>query len=83
VHDANVTRMSKMIQVRNVPDRVHAVLRARAAAAGMSLSEYLAAELRLLAQRPTLEELLVRISHQGRTQLRESPAAAVRAERDA
>ena len=36
--------MSKMIQVRNVPDRVHAVLRARAASAGMSLSEYLAGE---------------------------------------
>lgn len=75
--------MSKMIQVRNVPDRVHAVLRARAAAAGMSLSDYLAAELKAIAGRPSLDEVLQRISHQGRVHLRESPAAAVRAERDA
>ncbi|MBI1946343.1 MAG: hypothetical protein HYS27_11630 [Deltaproteobacteria bacterium] len=72
-----------MIQVRNVPDRVHAVLRARAAAAGMSLSEFLAAELRAIAERPTLDDVLERISHRGRVTLKESAARAVRAERDA
>jgi predicted nucleic acid-binding protein len=33
--------MSRSIQIRNVPDRVHRTLRARAAAAGRSLSDYL------------------------------------------
>jgi plasmid stability protein len=33
------------IQIRNVPERVHRVYQARAAAAGMSLQEYMLAEL--------------------------------------
>ena len=33
------------IQIRNVPERVHRIYRARAAAAGMSLEEYILAEL--------------------------------------
>ena len=38
--------MSKMIQLRNVPDALHRTLKARAAMAGMSLSDYLLAEIR-------------------------------------
>jgi plasmid stability protein len=38
--------MSKMIQLRNVPDALHRALKARAARAGMSLSDYLLAEIR-------------------------------------
>ncbi len=36
--------MSKMIQIRNVPDALHRKLKARAALEGMSLSDYLLAE---------------------------------------
>lgn len=49
--------MSKMIQLRNVPDPLHRRLKARAAMAGMSLSDYLLAEIREIAERPTLAEL--------------------------
>jgi plasmid stability protein len=49
--------MSKMIQVRNVPEGVHRTLKARAAAAGMSLSDYVKRDLELAASRPSLEEL--------------------------
>ena len=38
--------MSKMIQLRNVPDALHRSLKARAAMAGQSLSDYLLAEMR-------------------------------------
>lgn len=48
------------VQVRNVPDRTHSVLRRRAAEAGMSLQEYLLATLNGLASRPTVEEVLAR-----------------------
>jgi plasmid stability protein len=48
--------MSKMIQIRNVPDALHRKLKARAAMAGMSLSDYLLAEIRKTAEVPTLEE---------------------------
>jgi antitoxin FitA len=47
---------SKMIQIRHVPEDVHARLKARAAAAGMSLSDYLLREITWLASRPTWEE---------------------------
>jgi plasmid stability protein len=54
--------MSKMIQIRNVPDGLHRKLKARAAMAGMSLSDYLLSELRRTAEVPTLAELEERLS---------------------
>ena len=74
--------MSKMIQLRNVPDAVHRKLKARAAMAGMSLSDYLIAEIRVLAERPTLEELRERLATRRPVQTSVSPAQAVREERD-
>jgi antitoxin FitA len=53
--------MSKMIQLRNVPDTLHRALKARAAMAGMSLSDYLLAEIKELAERPTLTEFRARL----------------------
>ena len=53
--------MSKMIQLRHVPDGLHRSLKARAAMAGMSLSDYLLAEIREIAERPTLAELRERL----------------------
>ncbi len=53
--------MSKMIQLRNVPDALHRSLKARAAMAGMSLSDYLLAEIKEIAERPTLSELRERL----------------------
>jgi antitoxin FitA len=53
--------MSKMIQLRNVPDALHRKLKARAAMAGMSLSDYLLAEVKEVAERPTLAELRERL----------------------
>ena len=50
-----------MIQVRNVPDALHRSLKARAAMAGMSLSDYLLAEFREIAERPTLAEFRERL----------------------
>ena len=50
-----------MIQVRNVPEVLHRRLKARAATAGMSLSDYLLGELREIAERPTLAEFRERL----------------------
>jgi hypothetical protein len=76
----------KMIQVRNVPDGVHAELKARAARGGVPLSEYV---LRLIEDDlavPTLEEGLERVMRlpRPRVPLRGSElVAAARAEREA
>jgi antitoxin FitA len=56
---------SKMIQIRHVPEDVHARLKARAAAAGMSLSDYLLREITWLANRPTWEEVFEEIDREG------------------
>jgi len=75
--------MPKMVQIRNVPDELHRTLKSRAALAGMSLSDYLLAELRRTAQRPTREELLRRLESREPVKLSEPAAATIRAERDA
>jgi plasmid stability protein len=53
--------MSKMIQLRNVPDSLHRTLKARAAKAGMSLSDYLLLEIKEIADRSTLIEFRDRL----------------------
>lgn len=75
--------MSKMIQIRNVPDEVHREVKARAARAGMSLSDFLLREVERLVEAPPVEEVLARLAPRERPRLSESPAEAIRAERDA
>jgi plasmid stability protein len=48
------------VQIKNVPPKVHRVLRRRAAASGQSLQEYLLAQLIRQAETATLEEVLDR-----------------------
>ena len=79
----HASSMSKMIQVRNVPDDLHRRLKSRAALAGMSLSDYLLGELKRVGDRPTPEEMRERLETRAPVHLTEDVAAAVRAERDA
>jgi antitoxin FitA len=74
--------MSKMIQIRNVPETVHRRLKAHAALEGMSLSEYLLAEIRRTAERPSLSEMKQRLAQRAPVKLEVSAAEAVREERD-
>lgn len=46
--------MTKVIQIRDVPDRVHAALVEAAEAEGLSLTGYLQRELSWLADRPAI-----------------------------
>jgi plasmid stability protein len=46
--------MSKMMQLRHVPDELHRKLKARAATEGLSLSDYFLQQIERLAERPTL-----------------------------
>jgi plasmid stability protein len=74
--------MSKMVQVRNVPDALHRKLKVRAADAGQTLSDYLLAELERLAARPTRDEMLARIHARRRVALKRPAAEVIRAERE-
>jgi antitoxin FitA len=74
--------MARAVQIRHVPDDVHRRLKARATLAGMSLSQYLLAELRQTLERPTRAEIVERLARRRPVKLRETAADAVRAERD-
>ena len=73
--------MSKMIQLRHVPDELHRKLKARAAMEGLPLSDYLLQEVERLAERPTLNDLRRRLSQREPVRPHTSPARAVRIER--
>jgi plasmid stability protein len=75
-------RMAVMVQIRNVPEDLHRKLKARAALASMSISEYLLREIEKSLARPTPEELLQRLRQHGRVDLSEPIAKAVAAERE-
>jgi len=75
--------MSKMIQLRNVPDTLHRGLKARAAMAGMSLSDYLLMEIKEIAQKPTLAEFRDRLHTRRPVSAHFDTAALVREEREA
>lgn len=61
----NVLNMSKMIQIRNVPDDLHRELKMRAAAAGMSLSDYIKRELDRRSRKSTIREIAARSRGRG------------------
>lgn len=75
--------MTRMIQVRNVPDAIHRSLKARAAMAGMSLSDYLLGEFREIAERPTLAEFRERLHTRRPLRVVLDTATLVREERAA
>ncbi len=74
--------MSKMIQLRHVPEALHRRLKARAALSGLPLSDYLIREVRKLAEQPTPEEMRERLSQRDPYRGSISPTDALRAERD-
>lgn len=70
------------IQIRNVPEDVHRTLKARAARQGMSLSEFLLAEVSGLARLPTLEEHVERVRSRQLADLGASAADLIRDARE-
>ena len=61
----NVVDMSKMIQIRNVPDEMHRMLKMQAAAEGISLSDFIKRELGVLAGLRTFDEIEARVRARG------------------
>jgi plasmid stability protein len=71
------------IQIKGVPERTHAVLRQRAAAAHQSLQEYLLQHLVEEADRPTLDEVIDAASNRsGGSVSFDEINAIIRADRD-
>ena len=74
--------MSKMIQLRNVPDALHRKLKSRAAEEGLTLSDYLIGIAKREAERPTMREFRARWEALPVLELSPSPTEIIREERD-
>lgn len=74
---------TKMVQLRNFPETLHRVVKARAAMAGMSLSDYLINRIKTVEEGPTMEELRERLRKREPVSVAISAADAVRQEREA
>lgn len=74
--------MTRSVQIRDVPDDIHRVLRERAARAGLSLSDYLKDEVRRLAEQPPVADVLARAGARSGGASSDQIRAAVRAARD-
>ena len=75
--------MSKMIQVRNVPDRLHRELVKRAGARGQTLTDYVQDVLEREVSRPPAHEVFERISGRRPVRLGARAADLIREERAA
>jgi len=78
----SVSHMSKMIQIRNVPDDVHRTLKVRAAEEGISLSDYIKRDLEELSKQLTIAEIFTRARARGPSGITtEEIVAGIRASR--
>ncbi len=73
--------MSKMIQVRNVPDRLHRELARRARARGQTLTAYIQDILEKEVARPPAHEIFERVASREPVRLGRPAAELIRAER--
>jgi plasmid stability protein len=74
--------MSRMIQLRNVPDELHKKLKVRAAEAGISLSAYILKDAERLAELPSYTEVRQMLSKLRPLKLTETTEQTIRAMRD-
>jgi plasmid stability protein len=71
-----------MVQIRDVPERLHGTLKARAAREGMSLSDFIKRELERSAERPTMREWLQHTQEAKPIPVKRTAARIVRELRD-
>lgn len=78
----HVLYMNKHIQIREIPEETHRKLKARAAAEGMSMSDYLKRLIEQDLKRPSWDTIKARIARLEPLELPVSPTQMVREERD-
>jgi len=78
---ASFDSMSKMLQVRDVPDALHRELRRRAKARGLSLTDYVQGILEREVTRPPAEEVFERVRARRPVRLKRPAADLIRSER--
>jgi plasmid stability protein len=70
--------MSKMLQVRHLPDALHRRLKMRATSQGKTLTAYVLDILKRADQEPTIDQWLADLRTQPTTTLKTAPADLIR-----
>ena len=79
---SHATHMNKHLQIREIPERTHRKLKARAAEEGLSMSDYLKRLIEHDLKRPRWDEIEARMKKMKPVTLSETTAEMVRRERD-
>jgi len=79
----HIVFMPTTIQIRNVPNKLHRKLKARAALEGTFMSQYILRELKKSLERPDMEEVLAQMACQTEQNLMKFPTDAVREDQSA
>jgi antitoxin FitA len=74
--------MNKHVQIRNLPEKTHRKLKARAASEGMTMSDYLRLEIERLVSRPSMKEWLDMVRKRQPMAINQTAASIIREERD-
>lgn len=69
--------MPRIIQIRNVPDRLHVQLKGRASDAGQSLSDYILSQISDAASRAKASGPSIRVDRGPRVKVKSPVAAAI------
>ena len=74
--------MNKMVQIRNLPERMHRKLKARAASEGMTITDYLARLIERDLEKPTIKEWFRLVESRPKVHLDPPPEVLIREDRD-
>jgi antitoxin FitA len=79
IDESTASNAASMVQIRNMPESMHRVLKAKAAMAGLSLSDYLIQQLSETTMKPTIQEWVAEVNQQmaGRQRVKTVNAADI------
>ena len=74
--------MNKMVQIRNLPEKTHRKLKARAASEGMTITDYVARLIARDLEKPSIRELFNKLQNTPKVTLDPPPEVLIREDRD-
>lgn len=78
----HVLHMNKHVQIRNLPDAEHRKLKERAAAKGLTITDYVKRLIERELAKPSMEELYERLKTRKSVHLSPNAAEVIRQDRD-
>lgn len=74
--------MNKMVQIRNLPEKTHRKLKARAASEGLTITDYVTRLITRDLEKPSIREWLKMVESRPKVHLDPPPEVLIREDRD-